>query len=685
MVDVTMAIPSEGKAPRDPNKIRISGAAQKSVLSYAKSILTINQKNAELFDKMEIIDQAYARFSQEKMGGTDGSGVDGAVACDIFEKDNITPPVVVAQVDTAVAYLAEVFLSGSPIFPVVSNPAKRLYAEQLETLFDDHARIGGYARQFLMFLRDAVKYNYAPIECSWESIQQFSVLADVNAGNGKKVNREAKFFNQIKRLDPYNTIRDPDVAPGDIAAIGDYAGYVDDISYIKLKRMLQRLGDQGTVYNFQESLNSNIETVYTSAGTGWYREPPTISEYISPNKKSSNSVDWDAFMSGGQAAGSPRRNKSAGKRFEVFTFYARIIPSEFGITVPQQNTPQIWKFITVNDQYVVYAERIVSAYDYIPIFFGQPLEDGLGYQTQSIAEGEIPFQEGAGKLFNIRFAASRRAVADRALYLPELVKPSDVNSKVAAAKIPVNIPAMSTKTLDSAYKQIPFDMRGTETTITDAQQMIAFSQQLHGQNNARQGMFQKGNKSVKEWDDTMGSSDGRSRLLALTLEYQVFGPMKDFMLLNIYQYGNNAQIVSQRTGETIDVNIDELRKQVLAFRIADGYTPKSKLASTDAVASGLQMIQQSPMLQQAYGMMLPSMFAHLMSLMGVRGLEEYNPQVASAINAKGDAGITNAMQTNGLQAAPTASLPAPNGMQAPMPQGPQMDPAATMQQPGIAQ
>jgi hypothetical protein len=507
-----------------------------------------------------------------------------------------------------------------------------------------------------MFFRDACKYNYSALECSWEAIQQFSVLSDVNAANGKKVNRDAKYFNAMRRLDPYNVVRDPDIAPGDIARNGDYAGFIDNLSYIKLKRMLQKWGDQNTVYNFNEALNSNIQTVYSQSGSGNYREAPQISDYLTPTRKDSNTVDWDAYMTGGGVTNA-KMNKSAGKRFEVFKFYARIIPSEFGISVPQANTPQIWCFVTINDQFVVYAERIISAYDYIPIFFGQPLEDGLDYQTQSIAEGEIPFQEGAAKLFNIRFSAARRSVADRALYLADMIAPSDVNAKVSAAKIPVNIPAMSNKTLDQAYKQIPFDMRGTETTISDAQQMVAFSQQLHGINGPRQGMFQKGNKSVTEWNDTMSGADGRTRLPALCMEYQVFSPMKDFMLLNIYQYGDNAEIVSQRTGNTVSINIDELRKQVLSFRVADGYTPKSKLASTDAITMGLQTISASPILQRAYGNMLPSMFAHLMQLAGVRGLDEYNPQVAAQVNAQGNPQLQSNLQGAGLQAPPSTMQP----------------------------
>jgi hypothetical protein len=44
----------------------------------------------------------------------------------------------------------------------------------------------------------------------------------------------------------------------------------------------------------------------------------------------------------------------------------------------------------------------------------------------------------------------------------------------------------------------------------------------------------------------------------------------------------------------------------------------------------MQLIMQAPILQQAYGAGLPNMVAHLAQLGGVRGLDEYNPQVQSA-------------------------------------------------------
>ncbi|EDO29124.1 predicted protein [Nematostella vectensis] len=590
-----------------------------------EKIATVHKNFEGLNDKMDAIDIAYARyqaFSPNKPLIVDGIDVrrDADVPCDVFESDNVVPPIVVSQVDSVVGYLTDVFLSGTPLFPVVSNPSNKKWAEQLETLLDDHASIGGYARQLLLFLRDGVKYNYSAIETDWTGIEQFSVAGALDNATGKKVTRTPKKYTKIKRLNPRNTFRDTSVAPGDVAEIGDYAGYVELVSRMRLKKELNALTDEKIVYNAERAITS-ADATYGPNISGIYRDDPQISDYINALKRGQTTVDWDVWLDGKKST----KQASYGQMYERVVLYARIMPSDFAISAPMPNTPQIWKFIIINGSVVISAKRIISAYDYLPILFGQPLEDGLGYQTQSVAEGEIPFQDAASKLFNIKFAASRRAVSDRAIFDESELSSKHVNSPTASPKIPAKISALSNKKLGDLYYPIPFDMRGTENTIQDAQTIVNFSKDLHGMNNPRQGQFQKGNKSVVEWEDTMGGSDNRLRLPALVLEHQVFAPLKSILVLNIYQYGTDTAVVSQRSGEVLNIDLDQLRKQVLAFRVADGMTPKSKMASTAMITTGLQMIATSQGLQAAYGPSLPAMFAHMMQLGGVRGLEEYDP------------------------------------------------------------
>lgn len=599
--------------------------AQTAILGLASSILTEHKKFQPYRAKMEAIDIAYARYqsNKDRNGIVSGQGIDAATTpVGVLNLPSTVPPVLVSEVDSMVGYLAEVFLSGSPLFPIVSNPSNRTEAESLESLIDDHATLGGYARQLLLFLRDGVKYNVSAIEADWSSIDQYTVAEDLLDLGNTKLNKASTYYTKLKRWDPYNTVMDMNVSPGDMAAEGDYAGHIEILSRPKMKRLLTRLGAEGQVINAKEAMNCRHTTGAESFSN--YYMHPTVSDYMN-SRRPTDGIDYYKYITGRDH----NSQINTLNNYEVFTFYARILPSELRLYGTETKTPQIWKFRVVNEAIVIQAKRVISAYDFLPVLFGQPLEDGLRHQTQSIAEGSIPFQTAAATLFNIRFNSARRAVSDRALYDSDLISKADINAPVPAAKIPVKSNSLDkNKKISDAYYQIPFDARGTETTIQDAMTIVGFGKELTGLNNPMQGKFQKGNKSVQEWNDTMGGADNRLRLPALTLEYQVFMPLKELLKLNIYQYGSDAITVSQRTGKEYQVKIAKLRDTVLSFRVADGYTPKSKLAGTEAIMQLMQLVGQSQALQQSYGPMLPAMFSHLAQLMGVRGLEEYAPTPA---------------------------------------------------------
>jgi len=370
--------------------------------------------------------------------------------------------------------------------------------------------------------------------------------------------------------------------------------------------------------NTKEALDS-----YITGDAMNYTIHPQVSDYIQARKPLA--TNWEAFLKG-ETGTDDRAKKHVIGNYELLTLYGRLCPSDIGIPGPARNTPQIYKFLIINGNIVISVKRIVSAFDYLPILFCQPFEDGLGYQTKSIAEGSIPIQESAGTLFNISFNAARRAVSDRALFDPSCISIRDVNAPVPAPKIPVKMNSLNGRSISDAYHPIPFDPRGTEGAMQSGMQIVSFGKELSGLNNPMQGQFQKGNKSVQEWRDTMGGADSRLRLPALAMEFQFFIFLKEILKFNIYQYGEDSVVISQRTGEEMQVQIQQLRQKVLAFQVADGYTPKSKLASTEGLVQVMTMISQSPILQQTYGAMLPNIVAHLAQLMGVKGLSEYAPQ-----------------------------------------------------------
>lgn len=621
-----------------PNStLRLSENAQKSLVSYVRYACEENKKRTDMYNKMAFIDMAYARYQYENDGepGKDNSGA-ADVPCGSLK--DIIAPIVVSQVDTMVGYLADVYCSGYPMFPVASSPANRKEASQLQAIIDTHAVLGGYQRQCVKFFRDCMKYNFGGIEVDWAPIDKYTVLDDfLKPSDPSQVKKVQDHYNRLTRRDPYNLILDSRVEDmADVSLHGEFAGYVEIISRVELIRELQYLKQLGTGYNTTQALHSAIgerSSMPLPAFSGaYYREKPQISDIVTARSfRNFYDFDWMSWM---QNKPQRQERRPVKGMYEAVTLYARIIPEEHGIYVQNRTIPQIWKLKVINNDKLICAQRIISVYDLLPILIGQPFEDGFAEQTQSLGEMQIPYQETISKLINIRIHAARRAVSDRGIYDSTMIEESDINNPHAAAKIPIKPNSkLGGKTLADAYYQIPFNWQGTEGVIPDAELMERLSGKLSGINRPQQGEFQRGNKSVREWQDTMSGSDNRLRLPAMCLEYQVFGPLKEQLKLNIFQHGPTGIFQDMKHGEPIEVSaadIISLRKKILFFKVADGYIPISKLASTQAISDGMTLIGNSPILQQAFGPRLPEMWSHLMQLSGVLDLEEYTPEAAEA-------------------------------------------------------
>jgi len=618
---------------------RLTADSQLSLVKYCCVVLDIHQKQQELRDKMEYIDIAYARYKASQATGSDGvdDSPAGQVACGI-NIDEITVPIVVSQVDSYVSYLNDIYLSGYPIFPVVSTPDTILQGDQLQAVIDDHAVRGRYQRQLALSFKDAVKYNLSAVEVDWCALDIYNFTSNYMEPTKNKVETTQYYINKLKSMDTYNTIMDGRVNPVDIPYSGEYAGYIELISRIELKRKLAYYEASGNGYHTSQAMGSALSA--TSSPTtdifGYYTEKPQISKLIN-NKalKNGQMMDWVAYLTDQKKRQGVDRFSRMSDLYEHTTLYARIVPEEHKImNVPKKGTPQVWKLCFVNHEKLVYAKRIFTIYDTIPMFFSQPLEDGFAYQTSTTAENAIPFQDANSKLFSIRLNAARRAVVDRAIYDSTALNPNDVNSPYPAAKIPFKANALlGGKKLEDIYKSIPFDHKGTETVVQDMTMMSSMADDLNGVNRAQRGQFQKGNKSRKEWDDTMAGSYGRMRNCALMIEYQQMLPIKEQVKLNIYQHGVSGNYQNMNTGQVYEIDakkLEEMRKNVNNFKLADGLLPADKIASTEMLTGGIQLLSSSQVLQQTMGAMLPKMFLYLLSVGGVRGLDQFLPQTPAA-------------------------------------------------------
>lgn len=587
--------------------IKLTKKSQDGVLEFLKQAHYLYNTNINIREKMRNIDLAYNREKNqlEEHKRAKRANKYG----DQNRIQDLTIPVVMPQVESAVVYQTSVFLQGNPIFGVAPTPENADAAMQMEAVMADNATTGGWTRELMMTFRDGFKYNIAATEVVWERRVTAALESDVNFANGKQGKPKEVIWegNVVRRLDMYNTFFDIRVAPSKMHTDGEFAGYKQLMSRIKLKSFIAELPER-IIANIPDAFASSMPGTPSTNSVGiqnFYTPDVNISGGLL-NPALNQGMNWMAWA---QIASNQAQKIEYHNMYEITILYARIMPSDFSIFVPAANTPQVWKFIIVNSSVIIYAERQTNAHGYLPILFSQPLEDGLTYQTKSLASNVEPIQDITSSLMNSVLAARRRAISDRGLFDPSRVTEANINSVNPSAKIPVR-PSAYGKPLSEAYYPIPFRDDQSPLVMQQIGQMTQFANQVSGQNPAKQGQFVKGNKTQHEFDTVMGNANGRDQATSMLLEAQLFTPMKQILKLNMLQYQGGTSVYNPEKQQSVKVDPVALRKATLEFKISDGLVPTDKLINSDVLMVAFQQLGSSPAIASGYNM--APLFSYLM-------------------------------------------------------------------------
>jgi len=579
--------------------------AQQGIVQFHKSCYQMLLQNWNIREQMRAIDLAYMR-EQDWTVENRRARIANRYG-DATKVQNITVPVVMPQVENAVAYQASVFLSGLPIFESVAHPQYEEQALQLNTIIEDQSIKGGWVRELQMFFRDGFKYNLSAVEVSWDSVVTAALETDLQY-SAKEARPKSIVWegNCLRRRDPYNLILDTRVAPSQLATKGEFGGFTELMSRTALKTFINRLPVK-IIENITEAFESGIGAPGNTAPESYYM--PMLNPDALLNRNIRASTDWMAWAS----LANPNPSIQYKNLYEVTTLYGRIIPSDFGLKVPAANTPQVWKFILVNNAVLIYAERQTNAHDMIPLLVGQPYEDGLMYQTKSLAQNVLPYQQVSSALLNQSLAASRKSIYDRMVYDPSRIREADINNPNPASKIPVR-PAAYGKPVSDAYQTIPFRDDQSAGVFDKIQQLSGMTDEVSGRNRAQRGLFTKGNRTAEEYADVMTNAGGRDMLTSMLYEAQVFTPLKEMIKINILQYQGGTTLYSASQQQSVDIDPVALRTAVLNFKMADGLSPVSKQIDSDTLTVALQTLQASPQLAAGYN--VTPMFSYLLKTKG---------------------------------------------------------------------
>jgi len=580
-------------------------SAQEGIIQFHKSCFQLQLQNWNIRENMRNIDLAYIREQdwtvenrRAKLANRYG---------DSDKLQNITVPVVMPQVESAVAYQSSVFLSGLPIFESAASPEYEDEALQLNTIIEDQSIKGGWVRELQMFFRDGFKYNISALEVNWDSIVTAALETDLKYSPKEAKPKSVQWEgNVLKRWDMYNTFFDTRVEPTHISTKGEFAGTTELVSRTALKDFINKLPNK-IIENLTLAFESGIGGPGNTAPESYYQ--PLLNPDSILNRNIRASTDWMAWAS----LSNPNPTIQYKNLYELTTLYGRIIPSDFGLKVPAANTPQVWKFILVNNQVLIYAERQTNAHNLIPVLFGVPNEDGLKYQTKSLASNALPFQQAASSLLNQSFAASRRAIFDRGIYDPSRLASADINNPNPASKIPVR-PAAYGKPVSESYMQLPFKDDQSGLVFEKMQKLSEMTDETTGRNKAQRGLFTKGNRTKEEYSDIMGNASGRDQMISMLYEAQVFTPLKEMLKINILQYQGGTTLYSAANKQAVTIDPVALRTAVLNFKMADGLTPVSKQLDSDTLQVALQTMGSSPQIAAGYN--IAPAFSYLMKTQG---------------------------------------------------------------------
>lgn len=643
-------------------RVNVSREQEGALITFATAAQNLLYSQFSIRSQLEAVDRAYMRendYTLEQLRARSANRLGNPT-----KFQNITVPVVMPQVQAALGYLTNVFLTGYPIFGVTADPDMEDAAMQMETIIAENAVTAGWARQLLMFFRDGLKYNLHALEVNWEQKVAASVVNDILSPSGAKPKNVIWNGNVLRRMDLYNTFYDPRVHPAEIHSEGEFAGYVEIFSRVRLKKYVNELigVDPATAARALESTYGGSGFVQSASTPFGYYQPLINPEPLMATQNQMT-FDWMSWATS-QLPGRDRAIRYSNV-YTKTTLYARIIPNDFGFSVPGPNTPQVWKLIIINGQVVLKAERLSNAHTFIPIIFGQPLEDGLDYQTKSFATNVQPMQEVASAMMNGYVASKRRLVGDRVLFDPLRVRAQDINSDNPSAKIPVR-PIAYGKPVQEAVYAFPYRDENTNSFVQASDMAIKFANMINGQNPAQQGQFVKGNKTLHEYEDVMGHGNAVNQMMAIATENQVFTPIKEILKLNILQYQGDATIYNAAAKRPVKIDPVQLRNEAVQFQVSDGLLPKDKEMSGDEWMTALQVIGSSPQIGQGYN--LAPMFTYLMNTRGVelkpfektQQQVQYEQQLGAWQQAASEAAKAGAAFSTPMPQPPPPEPPQPN-------------------------
>jgi hypothetical protein len=568
--------------------------------------------------------------------------------------DMLEAPVIISQIETAVASLADTFLSGYPIFGVVTPPDQQEAGEQLETLIASYTQLGSWNTNLLGFFRAACKYTVAPFALTTRF--GYDLLGEVNLGvpgtyQPRKVN--SFVLPDLHMPDPYNVVFDYRVLPKDLALKGDYIGHAEMMPRTYLKQQLLAVQEAGP--NYAGRLLNLDKWMDTATSYANYHIHPTVAKIGVQGVKDY----WTSWFS----SGNPQDRMTISGQFYtaghalVRKLFVRIVPKEFGLDRYGGNTPMVFELWLVNDQVIVYFAPVFMYANSFPIGFADLQNDGFGYGAKTEVALFAPFQQAASTLLTSAVLTAERATGDRAIFDSNYLSAANLKKANGASYIPLTQSLLQDRSLQSVYHSIPYDASLAQMSPGLIREIVNTAQMLRGRNNFQQGLPQKGNRTLGEFQEVMGQSDVRQELPAMQMEAQAFTPVKQWLKQWIAMNATKEALVNHRTKAVVEISPQSIADMQYDFKLSTGYFSKQMLSSSDEVTNMMQVITGNPELMAKFD--VPAMLSYIMSLRGFKDMEQFIVAPPPQGGMQGAEGIQAPPEAGAPSATPAAAPAAP--------------------------
>lgn len=596
--------PKLNYAGSDKNTFILSQPVQENVIRYIKNLIDSKSNLSDRRARFEVVDRKLQlEYERQKRGAKSDYASDHR------------PPVLLSHIEPAYAFFVDTFANGDPIFQIVGQPEQLEAITQMQMKVDQDIEEYAYPSAISKAIRDALKYDECTLELDWEARYLPTFGPSDDQGRATEGTKSRYEGNRLKYISPYNTFYDETVDHGRRHIDGTHVGYFEMVSLPVLHREITSLMSIGkSLMNFQD--------VYTKERSGTERN------YMSPQigTRESRSNDTNGLRNLFEFYDAPQRDKYGdyADMFEKTTVYLRFIPYMFGINCPDSSRVQIFKFVIINMKTMVLAERVTNIQQYFPVITAQLNDENLGAGvSKSMAELLMPTQNLAEEMADLTLSLLYKANGDKLIYDQRVVSKADIESRKPDAKIPAR-PSAIGRGLSEAVLPLRSDTSAVNIINMIQQTLAQDASNITGQNNASRGQFQKGNKTLQEYQDVMSNADAIKYVKAILMEATFFAPIKAMIRNNILQYMTAGE-VSVR-GKTTNVDPVALRQAALGFRVADGLKNVERLAKTGVMQEAINLLlpQAETALAQGY-----DVFAIALHYLSTKGLPIQNYRVQS--------------------------------------------------------